>query len=49
MAMLIALNIVAGRYSFNRVPKRQKDAVKEQLEMMGYTVNDKGELVEIKD
>lgn len=49
MVMLIALNIVAGRYTFKRVPKRQKDAVKAQLELLGYTVDDKGELVELKD
>lgn len=48
MVMLIALNIVDGLYSYNRVPKRQKAAVKKQLEMMGFTVDEKGELVEFK-
>lgn len=48
MVMLIALNIVDGLYEYNRVPKRQKAAVKKQLEMMGFTVDEKGELVEFK-
>lgn len=49
MVMLIALNIVDGLYTYKRVPKRQKEAVKKQLELMGYTIDDKGELVELKD
>ena len=35
IAMLIALNIVAGRYVFERVPSVLKDEVREQLELMG--------------
>lgn len=34
MAMLMAINIMAGRYSFKRVPKRLKAAVKEQLVLL---------------
>lgn len=35
LAMLIAINIVAGRYVFERVPRVLKDQVREQLELMG--------------
>lgn len=49
LVMLIALNIVDGLYTYKRVPKRQKEAVKKQLELMGFTVDEKGELVELKD
>lgn len=35
IAMLMAINIVAGRYVFERVPRILKDQVREQLELMG--------------
>lgn len=35
IAMLMAINIVAGRYVFERVPRLLKDQVREQLEIMG--------------
>lgn len=35
LAMLIAINIVDGRYVFERVPRVLKDQVREQLELMG--------------
>ena len=35
IAMLMAMNIVAGRYVFERVPRLLKDQVREQLEIMG--------------
>ena len=35
IAMLMAMNIVAGRYVFERVPRLLKDQVREQLELMG--------------
>ena len=35
IAMLMAINIVAGRYVFERVPSVLKDEVREQLELMG--------------
>lgn len=44
MAMLMALNIVRGRYDYNRVPFLLKDQVDEQLLVMGYKMVD-GELV----
>ena len=44
MAMLMALNIVRGRYDYNRVPVLLKDQVDEQLLVMGYKMVD-GELV----
>ena len=44
IAMLMALNIVRGRYNYNRVPILIKDQVDEQLLVMGYKMVD-GELV----
>lgn len=35
LAMLIAINIVAGRFVFERVPRVLKEQVREQLELMG--------------
>ena len=35
MAMLMAMNIVAGHYSWHRVPRLLKPQVREQLELMG--------------
>ncbi|MGX7091170.1 CD1375 family protein [Hutsoniella sourekii] len=35
MAMLIAINIVAGRYTYERTPKFLKEQVAEQLKTMG--------------
>ena len=35
MAMLMAMNIVAGHYSWERVPRLLKPQVREQLELMG--------------
>lgn len=34
MAMLLALNIVSGKYTYKRVPKFLKEQVKEQLVLM---------------
>lgn len=35
MAMLMAMNIVAGHYQWERVPRLLKPQVREQLELMG--------------
>lgn len=35
MAMLMAINIVNGKYTYKRVPKLLKPQVKEQLILMG--------------
>ena len=35
MAMLMAMNIVTGHYSWERVPRLLKPQVREQLELMG--------------
>lgn len=35
LVMLIAINIVEGRYTFDRVPRLLKDKVREQLNLMG--------------
>lgn len=35
MAMLVALNIVKGRYTYKRCPKVLKEQVAEQLKIMG--------------
>ena len=46
MAMLMALNIVKGRYDYKRVPVLLKPQVDEQLLVMGYKMVD-GELVPV--
>ena len=48
MVILMAVNIVEGRYSYNKVPKKLKARVLEQLNLTGFTVNEQGELVEYK-
>lgn len=48
MAMLLALNIVEGKYDYKRVPKLLKDKVDEQLLVMGYKMVD-GELVPVEE
>ncbi|MGX7075339.1 CD1375 family protein [Globicatella sanguinis] len=48
MAMLMALNIVEGRYTYERVPVLLKDKVDEQLLVMGYKMVD-GELVSVEE
>lgn len=35
MAMLLAVNIVDGKFTYKRVPKFLKDQVKEQLIILG--------------
>lgn len=35
MAMLLAVNIVDGKFTYKRVPKFLKEQVKEQLILMG--------------
>lgn len=48
LVMLMAINIIAGRYTYERVPKKLKARVLEQLQLSGVTVNEHGELVEYK-
>lgn len=48
LVMLIAINIIAGRYTYERVPVKLKARVLEQLQLSGVTVNERGELVEYK-
>ena len=48
LVMLIAINIIEGRYTYQRVPKKLKSRVLEQLQLAGLTVNEHGELVEFK-
>ena len=48
LVMLIAINIIAGRYTYERVPVKLKKRVLEQLQLSGVTVNEQGELVEYK-
>lgn len=48
LVMLIAINIIAGRYTYERVPAKLKKQVLEQLQLSGVTVNEHGELVEYK-
>ena len=48
LVMLIAINIIAGRYTYERVPVKLKKQVIEQLQLSGVTVNERGELVEYK-
>lgn len=46
MVILMAVNIIEGRYSYKRVPNPLKKRVLEQLHLAGLTVNEQGELVE---
>lgn len=48
LVMLIAINIIAERYTYERVPVKLKKRVLEQLQLSGLTVNERGELVEYK-
>lgn len=48
LVMLIAINIIAGRYTYDRVPVKLKKRVLEQLQLSGVTINERGELVEYK-
>ena len=48
LVMLIAINIIAGRYTYDRVPVKLKKRVLEQLQLSGLTINERGELVEYK-
>lgn len=48
LVMLIAINIIEGRYTYQRVPVKLKKRVLEQLQLAGVTVNERGELVEYK-
>ena len=48
LVMLMAINIIEGRYTYQRVPKKLKARVLEQLQLAGLTVNEHGELVEFK-
>ncbi len=48
MVILMAINIIEGRYFYKRVPKPLKKRVLEQLHLAGLTVNEQGELVEYK-
>lgn len=44
MAMLMAINIVAGRYTLKRVPKYFYDDVVEHLKVMGYKFEEEEEV-----
>lgn len=48
LVMLMAINILEGRYDYQRVPKRLKTRVLEQLKLSGKTINEQGELVDFK-
>lgn len=48
LVMLMAINIIEGRYTYERVPVKLKKRVLEQLHLAGLTVNEQGELVEYK-
>lgn len=48
MVILMAVNIMEGRYSYEKVPQKLKVRVLEQLHLSGLTVNEQGELVEYK-
>lgn len=36
MAMLMALNIIDGNFTFKKVPRRMKKEVAKQLELLGH-------------
>lgn len=48
LVMLMAINIIEGRYTYERVPVKLKARVLAQLQLSGVTVNENGELVEYK-
>ena len=48
LVMLMAINIIEGRYTYERVPVKLKARVLAQLQLSGLTVNEQGELVEYK-
>jgi hypothetical protein len=48
LVMLMAINILEGRYDYQQVPKRLKTRVLEQLKLSGKTINEQGELVDFK-
>lgn len=48
LVMLMAINILEGRYDYQNVPKRLKTQVLEQLKLSGKTINEQGELVDFK-
>ena len=48
LVMLMAINILEGRYDYQNVPKRLKTRVFEQLKLSGKTINEQGELVDFK-
>lgn len=48
LVMLMAINIIEGRYTYERVPVKLKARVLAQLQLSGLTVNENGELVEYK-
>ena len=48
LVMLMAINILEGRYDYQQVPKRLKKRVLEQLKLSGKTINEQGELVDFK-
>lgn len=48
LVMLMAINILEGRYDYQNVPKRLKTRVLEQLKLSGKTINEQGELVDFK-
>lgn len=48
LVMLMAINILEGRYDYQNVPKRLKTRVLEQLKLSGKAINEQGELVDFK-
>lgn len=48
MAMLMALRIIDGKYTYNRVPNALKADVKSCLNTMGYDVDTEGNLVTLE-
>lgn len=48
LVMLMAINILEGRYDYQNVPKRLKTRVLEQLKLSGKIINEQGELVDFK-
>ena len=48
LVMLMEINIIEGRYTYERVPVKLKARVLAQLQLSGLTVNENGELVEYK-